>query len=204
MRPKKALGKEVFNMTFGEKLKEARKAAGLSQEELAEKLSVSRSAVAKWETDSGMPDVSNLKAMAQLLGVSIDYLLDEDEKLCFNETKEPIDLESFEKGGACRDKKDAACYARYQDADAIYPLIRRKKLNGWEWVLDLLTCWGAVQLVDYANDHDAYFLVERGGRQFLVRVSDEFMTTAELASKVDPKGFVIGRNKFRKSTYRLI
>ena len=72
-------------MTFGEKLKEARKAAGLSQEELAEKLSVSRSAVAKWETGSGMPDVSNLKAMAQLLSVSVDYLLDEDEKLCFSQ-----------------------------------------------------------------------------------------------------------------------
>ena len=66
-------------MTFGEKLKNARKEAGLSQEQLAEKLSVSRSAVAKWETDNGMPDVNNLKAMASLLNTSIDYLLDEDE-----------------------------------------------------------------------------------------------------------------------------
>ncbi|MBR3349429.1 MAG: helix-turn-helix transcriptional regulator, partial [Solobacterium sp.] len=62
-------------MTFGEKLKEARKTAGLSQEQLAEKLSVSRSAVAKWEADLGMPDIANLKAMAQLLDISIDYLL---------------------------------------------------------------------------------------------------------------------------------
>ena len=124
--------------------------------------------------------------------------------LDLDETKEPINLDSFEKSGACRDKKDAACYARYQDADAIYPLIRRKKLNGWEWVIDLITHWGAVQLVDYANDPDAYFLVEKGDRQLLVRVSEEFITTAELASKVDPKGFSIGRNKFRKSTYRLI
>ena len=73
-------------MTFGEKLKEARKEAGLSQEQFAEKMSVSRSAVAKWEADRGMPDVNNLKVMAQLLGVSVDYLLDEDEKLSFNET----------------------------------------------------------------------------------------------------------------------
>ena len=49
-------------MTFGEKLKNARKEAGLSQEQLAEKLSVSRSAVAKWESDKGMPDIDNLKA----------------------------------------------------------------------------------------------------------------------------------------------
>ena len=82
--------KEVITMTFGEKLREARKAAGLSQEQFAEKLSVSRSAVAKWETDKGMPDVNNLKTLAQLLDVSLDYLLDEDEKLSFNETKEAI------------------------------------------------------------------------------------------------------------------
>jgi transcriptional regulator with XRE-family HTH domain len=58
-------------MTFGEKLKEARKEAGLSQEQLAQKLSVSRSAVAKWESDKGMPDVNNLKAISQLLDVSV-------------------------------------------------------------------------------------------------------------------------------------
>lgn len=42
-------------MTFGEKIRNARKEAGFSQEELAEKMSVSRSAIAKWETDKGMP-----------------------------------------------------------------------------------------------------------------------------------------------------
>ena len=66
-------------MTLGEKLKEARKQASLSQEQLAEKLGVSRSAVAKWETDNGIPDVGNLKVIAQLLNVSIDYLLDDRE-----------------------------------------------------------------------------------------------------------------------------
>ena len=73
--------KEVVIMTFGEKLKEARKESGLSQEQFAEKMNVSRSAVAKWETDKGMPDVNNLKIMAQLLNVSVDYLLDEMKRL---------------------------------------------------------------------------------------------------------------------------
>ena len=92
-------------MTLGEKIKEARKEAGFSQEQLAEKMSVSRSAIAKWETDKGIPDVNNLKVMSQLLGVSIDYLLDDGEKLSFNEIKKPINLEDFEKTGKCRDKK---------------------------------------------------------------------------------------------------
>lgn len=44
-------------MTFGEKLKEARKESGLSQEQLAEKMFVSRSAIAKWETVKRLADV---------------------------------------------------------------------------------------------------------------------------------------------------
>lgn len=47
-------------MTIGEKLKEARRQFGWSQEELAEKLYVSRAAIAKWETDGRVPDMSNL------------------------------------------------------------------------------------------------------------------------------------------------
>lgn len=191
-------------MTFGEKLKEARKQAGLSQEQLAEKLCISRSAVAKWETDNGLPDINNLKLLAQLFGVSIDYLLDEDEKLSFNETKEPIDLEAYEKTGKCRDKKDGACFAKFSDADAIYPLIRRKRLGKKEFLLDLVTVWGVSQLADYANDTDGRYLVEKGSRQYLVRVSEEFITTIELTNRVDPKRFVIGNNIYTKAAYRLI
>ena len=73
-------------MTLGEKIKQARKESGLSQEQFAEKMNVSRSAVAKWETDKGIPDINNLKTMAQLLDISIDYLLDDGTKIQFNET----------------------------------------------------------------------------------------------------------------------
>lgn len=49
-------------MTFAEKLKSIRKKAGLSQEQLAEKLGVSRQAVTKWETETGIPDIENMMA----------------------------------------------------------------------------------------------------------------------------------------------
>ena len=48
-------------MTLGEKIREARRKCGLSQEQLADKMAVSRSAIAKWETDKGLPDVDNLR-----------------------------------------------------------------------------------------------------------------------------------------------
>lgn len=62
-------------MTFAEKLKSIRKQAGMSQEQLAERLGVSRQAVTKWETDAGIPDIENIMAISALFDISIDELL---------------------------------------------------------------------------------------------------------------------------------
>lgn len=62
-------------MTFAEKLKSIRKQAGMSQEQLAEKLRVSRQAITKWETDAGIPDIGNMMAISALFDISIDELL---------------------------------------------------------------------------------------------------------------------------------
>ena len=61
-------------MHFAEKLKAAREAAGLSQEQFAEALGISRQAVSKWETAQSYPDTENLMAAAQILGLSVDEL----------------------------------------------------------------------------------------------------------------------------------
>lgn len=62
-------------MTFAENLKSIRKQAGMSQEQLAEKLGVSRQAVTKWETGAGIPDIENIMAISALFDISIDELL---------------------------------------------------------------------------------------------------------------------------------
>jgi transcriptional regulator with XRE-family HTH domain len=66
-------------MTFAEKLKSIRKQTGMSQEQLAEKLGVSRQAVTKWETDAGIPDIENIMAISALFGISIDELLSNEK-----------------------------------------------------------------------------------------------------------------------------
>lgn len=66
-------------MIFSEKLKLIRKSKGLTQEELAERLSVSRQAVAKWESGQVYPDISNLIQMSSLFSVTIDYLVKDQE-----------------------------------------------------------------------------------------------------------------------------
>ena len=62
-------------MTFSEKISALRKQKGWSQEELAEKLMVTRQAVSKWESAQSMPDLDKLVQLSEALGISTDYLL---------------------------------------------------------------------------------------------------------------------------------
>lgn len=62
-------------MTLGERIALARKQAGLSQEQLGDKLGVSRQAVSKWELDEATPEVTKLKAMAGAFHITVDQLL---------------------------------------------------------------------------------------------------------------------------------
>lgn len=68
-------------MEFHEKLQELRKRRGLTQEELAQALYVSRTAISKWESGRGYPGIDSLKAMAAFFAVSIDDLLSGDALL---------------------------------------------------------------------------------------------------------------------------
>ena len=66
-------------MEFNEKLQELRRSRGLTQEELAEKLYVSRTAVSKWESGRGYPNIESLKAISVFFSVTVDELLSPKE-----------------------------------------------------------------------------------------------------------------------------
>ena len=70
---------EVMTMVFSEKMQLLRKNKGLTQEEFAEKVGVSRQAVAKWEAGQAYPDIFNLIRISDLLSVSVDYLVRDQE-----------------------------------------------------------------------------------------------------------------------------
>ena len=65
-------------MKLSDKLVGLRKSAGMSQEELAEKLNVSRQAVSRWEMGTAMPDAANILQLSKLFHVTTDYLLNEE------------------------------------------------------------------------------------------------------------------------------
>lgn len=67
-------------MTLSEKIYLLRKREGLSQDELADKLGVSRQSVYKWESGASMPELEKIKILSKLFDVSFDYLLNDDQK----------------------------------------------------------------------------------------------------------------------------
>lgn len=72
-------------MEFNEKLQELRKQKGLTQEELAQALFVSRAAVSKWESGRGYPNIESLKAISKIFSVTVDELLSGEELLTISE-----------------------------------------------------------------------------------------------------------------------
>ena len=74
-------------MEFNEKLQELRKSKGLTQEELAEKLFVSRTAISKWESGRGYPSIDSLKEIARFFSVTIDDLICSDEMISVAENE---------------------------------------------------------------------------------------------------------------------
>lgn len=196
-------------MTLGEKLKSARKSAGLTQEQLAEKLLVSRQAITKWEADKGMPDIENLKQLSKLLNISIDYLLDSGETIDLSVIREEINLDDYtytrkfkgrwnKKAG----KKDMVVIEKYPNSE-IHGLLGKQILTKGEKITDnaigFLTDapFGVPEFLNGIKNADKeFYLVNQSDKQFFVIVTDEFIESRQLAEKITDKKFSIGNFSF--------
>ena len=82
-------------MEFNKKLQELRKSRGLTQEELAEALYVSRTAISKWESGRGYPSIDSLKEISKFFSVSIDDLLSGDKLVSIAEKENKSNIQSI-------------------------------------------------------------------------------------------------------------
>ncbi len=115
-------------MTFGEKLQALRQRAGMSQDTLAERLNVSRQAVSRWERDETMPETDKVVALADIFGVTTDYLLRPEEQQARRRTS-----------------RTAAAQPRQNGTpSAVWDIWQKPKgyLLGW-----VLIAWGVLDLV---------------------------------------------------------
>ena len=188
-------------MTLGEKIREARRKCGLSQEQLADKMSVSRSAIAKWETDKGLPDVGNLKLLARLLSISLDRLLDDAEEVDESVIREKYNLIAY--GPGCKKvKKDRVVRERFPNAK-IYTLLARQELTELKRFSDNVTdCHTTVdELIKDVNK--SFYLIEIDGRQLFVTLTDSFIETRPLEQPLEANSFSIDGWNFIKYNYEI-
>ena len=120
-------------MTFGEKLQSLRQRAGMSQDQLAERLEVSRQAVSRWERDETMPETDKVVALADIFGVTTDYLLrPQPESAAAEPEKPPLEQRDWVERFLAFGK-------------------RKWYLLGW-----VLIAWGALDLAQLALFYLAY------------------------------------------------
>ena len=188
----------------------------MTQEQLAEVLSISRQAVTKWESDKGIPDVENLKLIAKVLDVSIDYLLDEEGILDLSYTKEPINLEDYAGCNTTKTKRlikkdkwcDEAVRAKFPEARINYlqhKQIMTKKEKGIQTAFWLTTpIANTVEVLQsFQNTDKHFYLVTENEKQYLVLITDEFMEIRHLTKMIEPmktgKTYELGGLQFTSS-----
>ena len=182
-------------MTLGQKLKEIRKKFGLSQEQLAEIINVSRQAITKWETDAGLPDTENLKELSRIFGISIDYLLDNNNELPLLVMKKKLDKDNY--------KNKISSYEEvlkeyYPAPWKIYILTREKKMSKLEGIFDFIIGAGTIDVADALNDMSPYYLAQKDNIKLLVNIKDWVLEVKELNPNINEKKFIVDKNIFRK------
>lgn len=187
-------------MKLSEKLKSYRKLFDLTQEELAEKLNVSRQVITKWESELGMPEVSNLKALAELFNVSVDFLLDDEQEIEYPIFKEKYELEKNNYSNRY-DYTVNYLKERYSNDD-IYVLTQVE--NGERSFLTKVFSFITIgvsdvsSIIEWFKDLAIWFVVENGKRKLLIKVTKEYIETRELSSLINTDKFTYDKNKFIK------
>lgn len=183
-------------MMLGQKLRKIRSKFGLSQEQLAEVINVSRQAITKWENDGGLPDVSNLQEISEVFGVTVDYLLNDDSNLPALSMKKKLDRNKY--------KNKVVMYSEvlkeyYPEPYEIFVLSRTKKLNFIELILDtfIAPSIGPVSTADELGDLSPYYLVKKDDLKLLVNIKNYTLEVIELPFNTNDKKFIYKKNKFR-------
>jgi transcriptional regulator with XRE-family HTH domain len=124
-------------MVFADKLYSLRTQVGYSQEQLAEKLGVSRQAISKWELGTALPDTDKVVAMSEFFGVSSDFLLKEHIHVDSNASLDRVVLKFL---GTAKDMDAIADELVDIMKDGVIDETERERLNVIMDTLDSIVC----------------------------------------------------------------
>lgn len=185
-------------MSLGQKLEEIRKRFGLSQEQLAEIMNVSRQAITKWENDRGLPELTNLQELSKVFGVSVDYLLNDENSLPVLSMRKELDKSKYKNKLSSYNEVLKNYYAEPWE---IYNLNRFKKFKIVDFIIDTLVSpeISPVDTADMLNDLSPYYLVKKDDIKLLVNIKDWILEVVELPSDTNDKRFFYKDNEFIKA-----
>lgn len=124
---------KVIIMEFGERLKGLRIEKGLTQEDVANALCVTKQAVSKWENGASLPDVAYLGALADLMEVNIDYLLTGNDNVKIEKQIEIVEKEKIVEKEVIKEKpvEDKKHYTKEEASSIAYRYLMYRR--GFRW-----------------------------------------------------------------------
>ncbi|MBQ8623141.1 MAG: helix-turn-helix transcriptional regulator [Oscillospiraceae bacterium] len=132
-------------MILADKIIWLRKREGMSQEELAEKMNVSRQAVSKWESAQSLPDIDKILQISRMFNVTTDYLLkDEIDEVNFSSISNMSDDTRIEKIDTDDKSNRTETYCNVQQKHNNYPLSRIVSSSYWSLVTAIYLIWSFV------------------------------------------------------------
>ena len=194
-------------MIFAKKLKQLRQQTGWSQEQLADRLNVTRQAVAKWERGAGFPDIDNMQALAKLFNTSVDELLDYTRAGLAAAIREPLDLDAYPTDMKGYSASDLAVADKFADADQIESLNRHRRLTWWQKIIDFFVGAGTLDIafsgeaVEQLKGDRRYYLIEKSGRSWIVDVTKTYIERRELTKPFPRQQLSVGDFIYRRSGF---
>ena len=194
-------------MIFAKKLKQLRQQTGWSQEQLADRLNVTRQAVAKWERGAGFPDIDNVQALAKLFNTSVDELLDYTRAGLASAIREPLDLDAYPTDMKGYSASDLAVADKFADADQIESLNRHRRLTWWQQIIDFFVGAGTLDValsgeaIGQLKGDRRYYLVEKSGRSWIVEVTKTYVERRELTKPFPRQQLSVGDFIYRRSGF---
>ena len=194
-------------MIFAKKLKQLRQQADWSQEQLADRLNVTRQAVAKWERGAGFPDIDNMQALAKLFNTSVDELLDYTRAGLASAIREPLDLDAYPTDMKEYSASDLAVTDKFADADQIESLNRHRRLTWWQQIIDFFVGAGTLDIafsgeaIGQLKGDRRYYLVEKSGRSWIVEVTKTYVERRELTKPFPRQQLSVGDFIYRRSGF---
>ena len=168
---------------LGEKIRQLRKKNGLSQEDIAEKLNVSRQMISKYELGETLPDLEKIEALTKMFGVSYDYLLKEkEEHSALKSTTNKITIQS-------ETQKTIGNYGLFKVSKVIKPFRDKHYYGSLQGVIgQSIFGQNYEHLGYYANKDDLEKELEA---IYLAISKGEFSYTLQYHMTINPKKYIL-------------